>query len=143
MKNIAAFIFALMISVSSFSQSISIKHIDPAVSSISKQEVYWIYTLKTRFWPDGTKIIVYYLDFDSATHANFCREVLNTSVHQFKNSIDVYVNIGNSAYFRKASSEQDVFDKVSRTPGAVGYISEKTLLINDGGKNVRKINIVN
>lgn len=142
MKKLVLILFLLC--TSALSQTTPIKNIEPhQLTSITRQEVYWIYTLKTRFWYDGTKIIVYYMDFDSPIHVAFCRDVLGTSVYQFKNSIDTYVNVGVASYFRKVSSEQEMYEKVSKTNGAVGYLSETTLLINDGGRNVRKINIVN
>lgn len=136
------FLFALLLFCNSaISQVAPIKNIQPYTYSISKHEVYWIYTLKTRFWPDGTKITVFYLDFNSPTHIAFCKNVLNVNPINFQNSVDTYINAGNAAYFRKANSEYEVYKQVSRINGAVGYVSDKILLINIGNDNVREINI--
>ena len=137
------FLIALLImfSVTAGIASTPIKNITPASSSISKQEVYWIYTMRTRFWEDGTRITVFYQDFDSNAHILFCRDVLQVSASAFQNSIDVYVNVGNASFFRKVSNKTEMHKYVSRTPGAVGYVSEKYLLIN-GTRGVQKISIV-
>lgn len=142
MKQLLLAIILTLTCLFAYPQSAAIKNFDPqGHATISRQEVYWIYTLRTRFWPDGTKITVYYQDFDSPAHIAFCRIVLNTTPYQFQNSVNAYINAGNSAYFRQAHSEQDILNKVSKTSGSVGYISDTVLLINDGGKNVRKITI--
>ena len=111
-------------------------------TSLTKQEVYWIYSLRTRFWSDGTKIVVYYMDFDHPIHKAFVSEVLKTSPNSFRNSVETYVNAGNASYFRKTNSENEMYHRVSSTIGAVGYISTKTLLINDGDNRVKEIRIV-
>lgn len=125
-----------------FAQTVPIKNIDPKVSQISKQEVFWIYTLRTRFWNDGTRIIVYYQDFNSSAHYDFCRNVLQVSPLSFQSAVETYVNVGNAAYFRKASSDAEVLKLVARTPGSVGYISENFLVVNEDN-HVRKIGISN
>lgn len=108
---------------------------------ISRQEVYWIYTLKTRFWYDGSKITVFYMDFDSMHHRRFVIDVLRTSPYKFRASVDTYINIGNAAYFRKVSSEKEMWQRVSMTPGAVGYISETVLIMNDSRHGAKKLYI--
>lgn len=126
---------------SAIAQVAAIKNIQPSTYTISRHEVYWIYTLKTRFWSDGTKITVFYLDFNNPTHVAFCKNVLGVNPISFQNSVDTYINVGNAAYFRKANSEYEVYRQVSRINGAVGYVSDKILLINVGNDNVREINI--
>lgn len=128
----------LLVPLLALAQTTPIKNVDPKSSSITKQEAYWIYTLRTRFWTDGSKIIVFYRDFDSQVHSDFCRVVLGVSPSQFAASTEAYINIGTAAYFRKVSSEAEMYRLVERTPGAVGYLSDSLLLINGGGY-VRKV----
>lgn len=119
-----------------------VKNVTPAsYGTISKQEVFWMYTMKTRFWDDGTKVTVVYQDFESKAHREFCAIVLNVTTDRFERNVNTYINKGNAAYFVKAESENDVFIKVGRTPGAIGYLSANFVLINKDG-NVEKFRIV-
>ena len=131
----------LLISSFAFADAIPIKNPDPTHASMTRQEVFWIYTLRTRFWNNGTKITVFYLDFSNPTHERFVRNVLNSTTQQFQHSVNTYVNVGNAGYFRKVSSESEMLKQVSRIPGSVGYISDTTILINSGKNNVKEISI--
>lgn len=118
-----------------------IKNIEPSYNNFTKQEVIWMYTMKTRFWEDGTKITVFYLKPDSKIHKQFCNNVLDISPAQFDSMVRTKLNMGNASYFRQAKNETDVFNKVALIPGAIGYVSDNTLYVNGGGY-VRKISIV-
>lgn len=138
-KIITAILFALSLSCHGMTVE-PIKNLNPKITSISRTEVLWIYTMRTRFWDDGRKITVFYLDNTSVTHKIFVTEVLKTTPIQFQTAINAYVNVGNSAYFRQVSSEFEMLKQLELTPGSVGYISKDILLIN-GGSDVKKIQI--
>lgn len=143
MKKLVLSIF-LLLCTSSFAQQTTIiknSHLQQHVASITKQEAFWIFTLRTRFWPDGTRIVVYHMDLNSVAHIVFCRDVLGTSAYQYKTSLETYKTSANSMYLRQVSSEQEMFEKVSRTIGAIGYVSENIVLVNDDN-NIRRVNIV-
>jgi len=118
-----------------------IKNIEPNITSIPRIEVYWIYTMKTRFWSDGSKITVYYSGFDNPTHISFVKQTLGISPQQFQSAITTYVNSGNASYFRMVRSDYEMLRQVAITPGSVGYISSRTLLINGGYHDIKKIDI--
>lgn len=109
-----------------------IKQIQPPSYKVSKQSLLWMYTMKTRFWSDGTRITVFYQDPTSTVHKLFCQKVLEIQPTKFDQMISTYVNSGNASYFRQAKNSQEVYKKVSLYPGSIGYINETTLLINDG-----------
>lgn len=132
------FILVFLAPALACSQALPIKNVDPKSAVISKQEAYWIYTLRTRFWTDGTKIVVFYREFDSSVHADFCRNILGVTPSQFAASTEAYINVGTAAYFRRVESEAEMYRQVERTPGAVGYLSDSLMLINGGGY-VRKV----
>jgi hypothetical protein len=118
-----------------------IKNLDPNYNKFTKQEVIWMYTMKTRFWEDGTKITVFYLKPDSKIHKQFCNNVLGITPASFDSMVRTKLNMGNASYFRQAKSESDVYNKVELIPGSIGYVSENTMYVNGGGY-VRKITIV-
>jgi len=122
---------------------VTIKNIDPSVTrEISRQEVYWMYTMRNRFWDNGRKIIVYYQDFNSQEHKDFVTNVLLSTPTKFSTSVDVYVNGGNAGYFRKVNGPEDLKTEIAKTPGAIGYLNSKYILLNKGDK-VEKLIISN
>ena len=141
------FLFLLLFSFNAFgagSDIISIKNNVPHQEYVlTKQEVFWIYTLRTRFWEDGSRIVVFYMDFDNRIHRIFVTNVLNSTPTRFANAVNTYINVGNATYFRQVKNEYDMAMRVATTPGSVGYISQDTLLINEGKDNVKVIRIVN
>ena len=101
--------------------------------TMTRQEVAWIYSMKTRFWDDGTKITVYYLDRDSNVHKEFVRKVLGITPEKFDTMLSTYLNSGNAGSFRMAKNEDAVISSVGLLDGSVGYIDAQTLAISGGG----------
>lgn len=139
-KKLLVFLLSAMLAVSTMAAPAAIKNIDPKASTISRTEAYWIYSLKIRYWSDGTKITVFLLDFGNPTHISFIRNTLNTNPTVFQQTVESQLNTGTGSY-RVAESEQEMFRKVSKIPGAVGYVSERVLLINSGDNYVREVTI--
>ena len=133
--------FALIgpLSGKAFSAVEAIKNTIPFENRISKLEVFWMYTMKKRFWEDGTKITVVYQDFESKEHQEFCEKVLGVTTSRFERNVSTYINKGNAAYFIKADSQADVVKKVSKTPGAIGYLDSNKVIINNGATEIFKI----
>lgn len=120
----------------------AIKNEEPVkYGKITKQEVFWMYTMKTRFWEDGTKVTVIYQDFSSTVHDDFCTSVLGVTTDRFERVVNTYINKGNAGYFIKASNENDVAFRVGKTMGTIGYLSSDFVLVNRGGQ-IEKLRIV-
>jgi len=141
------FLICLFISISVSGQTIEtkpVKHFVPLqTEQLSRQEVFWIYSLKTRFWDSGQRIIVYHLDFDHPVHKDFVRVVLHSTPTRFENSVNTYINLGTAAFFRRVNNEAEMFRAISITPGSVGYVSSDVLLINEGTDRVKTVRISN
>ena len=118
----------------------AIKNIDPKSTQISKQEAYWIYSFKTRYWSDGGRITVFLLDFDNPLHISFVKDTLGVNPIVFRQNVESYTNLGLASY-RTVSSEFEMFRMVSKIPGSVGYVSDRLLIINSGDNYVRQITI--
>jgi hypothetical protein len=88
--------------------------------------------MKTRFWPDGQKVTVFYMPFESKIHKDFCNEVLGITTNKFERNVETYVNTGNAAYFIQLTHDSQMLQKVSLTSGSIGYISSKLILVNRG-----------
>jgi len=112
---------------------VPIKNVVPQAEELTKQEVIWMYTLRTRFWNDGTRVVVYYLDPNSALHRAFCNTVLGINTDRFEQLVSSYINDGNASYFRRVNTVEDVLYYVSVVPGAIGYIDSMTVVTNNRG----------
>lgn len=120
-----------------------VKNTVPLVTrSISRMEVYWMYTMRTRFFPDGTRITVFYQDYTSQAHKDFVNSVLRTTPSSFEQSVSVYINSGNAAYFRQISNMHQMQSEIAKLPGAIGYLSKDIVMINKGHGNVETLKIV-
>lgn len=109
--------------------------------AITRQEVVNIYTMRTRFWKDGTRITVVYQGVESTAHKEFCEYILQITPTRFSQLIDLYLNSGNAAYYVKVDNERQAYDKIVKNYGAVTYLSNHWLLVNGAGC-VKKIRII-
>lgn len=99
-------------------------------SVASTSEVRRIFLLRQRFWPGGRPIAPVNLPARSPLREIFSRRVLGTSP---QNLADYW----NDLYFHGTQpppvleSEAAVLLYVARTPGAIGYVSRRTLQATD------------
>lgn len=75
-------------------------------------------------WPDGTPVRVFVMPEQYSLHINFCREVLNIYPYQLRQSWNRLVYSGTGQAPIEVASEQEMVQKVSVTPGAIGYINK-------------------
>lgn len=122
-------------------EPVAIKNLSLQVSTVTKQEAFWIYSLKIKYWEDGSRIKVFLLPFSNPTHQQFVRNTLGVNPIAFQQTVESSNNKGTGAY-RAVDSEYEMHRLVSLSPNSVGYVSDRVLLINSGDNNVRKINIV-
>ncbi len=95
--------------------------------AISQSTLRAIFSMRMRQWPDGKPIRVYVLPEQSSAHILFAKEVLNTFPYQLKRSWDVLVYSGSGQAPSVAETPQEVLQKVSSTPGAIGYLPDDYL----------------
>ncbi|HET7831825.1 MAG TPA: hypothetical protein VFK88_02565 [Gallionella sp.] len=106
---------------------------DVAVQSITQNTLRAIFTMHMRQWPNGKPIKVFVLPETNMVHASFAKEVLHTFPYQLKRSWDVLVFSGSGQAPTVANSPGEMLQKVSSTPGAIGYLPNDYLI--EGIKN--------
>lgn len=84
-----------------------------------------IFGMRQQTWPDGTAIKVFVLADDAPLHNSFCKEKLSAFPYQLRQAWDRLVFSGTGQAPTRVSSNEEMFDKVASTPGAIGYL-EKT-----------------
>lgn len=112
---------------------IPIKNSEPGQYSLNRQEALWMFTMKTRFWQDGTRVTVFYLDPTSSAHRKFCLDILGIHPDKFDQLVASHINSGNASYFKLAQNKTEVYYKVGLLPGAIGYLDSDTIIINGRG----------
>lgn len=136
------FLLYLVFIQTSNADTIVIKNEIPDVNyELTRTEILWMFTMKTRFWYDGTKITVFYLDRTSTAHKNFCKNILRISPEKFDNILNSKLNEGNAGSFRLVRNQDDLLYKVSLIDGSIGYYDDSLIFINEGDY-VKKINII-
>jgi ABC-type phosphate transport system substrate-binding protein len=110
-----------------------IANIAPTQTKISRQEARWIYTLKTRYWHDGTRITVYHMPMSSTIHQEFVRAVLEMQPSVYHKQVQANMNSGSGATVKEVKNHDEMVSTIQSKPGAVGYLSKDWLIINGLG----------
>ncbi|PKM10321.1 MAG: hypothetical protein CVV13_13535 [Gammaproteobacteria bacterium HGW-Gammaproteobacteria-3] len=85
--------------------------------------------MRLRHWQDGSPITVFVLEDENPLHRLFCKKILNVFPHQMRKSWNKLVFSGTGQAPVQVTDQQDMIDKISSTPGAIGYLSGEN--IND------------
>lgn len=106
--------------------------VNPSVGekTLSANSLRSIYGMHQKTWPDGSKIRVFVLPDDDPLHQGFVKEILNVFPYQLRSTWDRLIFSGIGQAPTKVNSSQEMFQKISTTPGAIGYLWETD--INDG-----------
>ncbi len=92
------------------------------ISTLTLASARSIFGMRQVKWPDGERIQVFVLADTSPTHVALCKERLNLFPYQLRQSWDRLVYAGMAQAPIEVSSEDELFNKVATTPGAIGYV---------------------
>ena len=95
---------------------------DVSDSSLSSEDLRNIFLNKKTRWSDGKKIVFVTLRA-SDTHNAFLKQYIRRTVSQFRNFWKKQVFTGKGKMPVSFATEKEMVDFVSRTEGAIGYIS--------------------
>lgn len=103
---------------------------------VSSLELRAIFTMRLRTWPDGLPIKVFVLsDGDPAT-VEFSKKVLDMFPYQLRRYWDRLTFSGTGQAPIEANSAPDMYNRVSSTKGAIGYLPNAFI-----GKAVRVVQV--
>ena len=91
-------------------------------STISVRELRAIYGLRLNRWRSGEPIKVFVYSAGNAEHASFCKNILKIFPHQLQAAWDRATFSGTGQAPVKVRSMEEMFQVVSQTPGAIGYV---------------------
>ena len=109
-----------------------IAHDSVPVAEVSVRELRAIYTLRLERWSNGETIQVFVLPQRSAAHQQFCKNILEVLPHQLQ---AVWYRLAYSGMGRaptEVGTEQEMIERVRRTPGAIGYVENVSAVQDDG-----------
>ncbi len=118
-----------------------IKGIDIYVNSsvpnqqYSLAEARAIFAMRKTIWPDGTKIKVFVLPDDTSEHRLFTKSRLHMFPHQFRRIWDRLTFSGAGRAPVEVESFKEMSDRLSNTPGSIGYLNTQHY-----HGNIRKLN---
>jgi hypothetical protein len=101
-----------------------IAHADVKVQLLNLNTARSMFGMRQAAWPDGTPVHVFVLPEHYSLHASFCREILNIYPYQLHQSWNRLVYSGTGQAPVEVASEQEMVEKVSSTPGAIGYVNK-------------------
>ncbi|WP_299797666.1 hypothetical protein [uncultured Shewanella sp.] len=88
------------------------------------QELRLIFSMQKVYWPDGHRIRVFILSPSSELHKEFCFQKLDMMPYMLQRRWDRLVFSGTGERPVILNSESEMKEQVSRTPGAIGYVSD-------------------
>lgn len=109
-----------------------IVHPDSDLAGVGVDTVRAMFTMRLRRWPDGRPVRVFVLPDVDPTHREFAKKVVGVLPYQLRRAWDRGVFTGTSQAPIEVPNESEMLDRVSTTPGAVGYVPDRT-----GDKRVR------
>jgi ABC-type phosphate transport system substrate-binding protein len=112
--------------------------VNPSVESkhISVEQIRRIFSMRQTAWSNDQAITVYVLSNQHQTHKVFSTKVLGMFPYQLDRIWNKLVYSGLGEEPIKVQSEQEMLERVSQKPGAIGYVMTQ---VNDDNVNIIKV----
>jgi hypothetical protein len=107
--------------------------------TVPRATVVLMYSMRVRYWEDGTRVSVFNLPHSHSAHKIFVRNVLGMSPITYQQQVNRQINAGVGGNYHIVENLDAMLRRVSATYGAVGYVSNDYLLINQGGLRALRI----
>ncbi|WP_197061201.1 hypothetical protein [Colwellia psychrerythraea] len=105
-----------------------VTHPQVAESSLTKSQLRRIYTMRQLRWSDNRAITVFVLPSQHSLHQRFAKERLQIFPYQLNRVWHKLTYSGLGVAPTIVQSEQELIQAVINTPGAIGYVGDKTLI---------------
>ena len=129
----------LLASASTRAQDVQVVvHAEVPVQSISLAELRAIYSMRLQRWSDGVAIQVYVLPQQNSLHQRFCKSLLQALPHQLQAVWYRLVYSGMGRAPIEVADEEELIQRVSSTPGAIGYVESGA----GGNSSLRRIDVL-
>lgn len=116
-------------------------HVDTSVNVVSSRFLLSAFSMRTRFWPDGEPIRVFVLPDNHPYHVRFTKQQLGVFPYQMRGNWDRIAFSGAGTYPEVVKTMEEMLEKISTTPGAIGYYDLDTHFQAIGVPNVKMLRI--
>lgn len=101
-----------------------IANADVTTSSIDRNRARLIFTMRINQWSDQQPVAVFVLPDDAPLHREFAKSALGVFAYQLRQTWDRQVFSGTGQAPLQVASEAEMIERVSQTPGAIGYVEQ-------------------
>ncbi len=106
-------------------------------SALNRRYIEAVYLGRRRYWGSDKPVKVVMLPQNDKNHIQLCRNFLRVTPKDLSRNWDRNKYTGLGRDYSLASSEAELLEMVSKTPGAAGYVSSSFFSQNkNGGVNV-------
>ncbi|MEP0357568.1 MAG: hypothetical protein ABJH06_09230 [Paraglaciecola sp.] len=106
------------------------------LDDMTKIQARRIFSMRQTSWPDHSLITVYVMESSHQTHKVFSTQLLGLFPYQLDRIWNKLVYSGLGEEPIKVKNEQEMLDKISNTPGAIGYLLNNLQIDNANVKIV-------
>jgi hypothetical protein len=132
----------LFVCMSATAEVVAIISTAVKIGHITRMEARSLYLMKERRWDDGQLVVIVQMTPGTRIHKAFVRDVLNMTNEQYTREWDRMVNAGLSTRIKIVANQDEMFNLVSSTPNAIGYLDQENLLVNTGKADIRTLKII-
>lgn len=92
--------------------------------TLKRRTLRAMYSMRTQSWPNGQHLTVFVFSDEETLHQDFCKRILGVLPYQLRKSWDRLIFSGKAAGPIRVNSLEEMKERVSNTPGAIGYITQ-------------------
>lgn len=106
---------------------------------LSRQQLRAIFSLSKQHWNNNQSIKVCVLPANDQTHKLFSRKILAIFPYQLKRNWDRLAFSGMGIPPTVVTNDQEMIEYIGSKPGAIGYISDRSLVNDAEGVKIVKV----
>ena len=132
-------VFPITVQAQLTNKTSPIANIDVSVDEMSYNEAVQYFTGRATRWPDGTIIILIVLPQDASTTKTFVFEHLGMTSSQLYESLKINSTIRKHNTVSFVENEREMLKKISQTQGALGYVNNMFIILNNNEFKIIRI----
>lgn len=121
------FLLGLAQAPSVLAGQVVIANLNVPETRLSRNQARLIYTQRRSQWSDGSPVRVFVLADDAPEHKQFVKDRLGLYPRQLRRVWDRLTYSGTGQAPQQVESVDEMLQRVSSTPGGVGYLSDQAV----------------
>lgn len=102
-------------------------HPSVELKSYSRNSLRAVFGMRLKTWPNGVPVRVFVMPDDAALHTIFTKEKLNIFPYQLRAGWDKLIFSGTGQAPFLVKTEEEMRERISSTPGAIGYLKRANI----------------